>query len=218
MSEETTSGSGIAKLVGALGWLCVAGGIGLVGYGLYALFISDFGLAAGGPLMAGGAVTIALGLLSIINATMTRAMVDTANNTARLLAHGNSAMTTSNEAIATKTTLDDIPSFDTEKANPVNLPGMDLDEVERVSTNVTSNNDSDFDQDIPDFQPQIQTPEAIVPDVSDPRGWPLAIDEFDLDGHLAMTLEDGSIGVETPVGWRRLRNLEDARTWLSQQN
>jgi hypothetical protein len=51
--------------------------------------------------------------------------------------------------------------------------------------------------------------------MSDPRLWPLAMDEFDLDGHLAMTLEDGSIAVETPEGWARLPNLDDARTWLS---
>jgi hypothetical protein len=60
-------------------------------------------------------------------------------------------------------------------------------------------------------------PPVIVPDTSDPRLWPLAVDEFDLDGHLAMTLEDGSIAVETPEGWCRLPNLEDARSWLAQR-
>jgi hypothetical protein len=32
-----------------------------------------------------------------------------------------------------------------------------------------------------------------------------------------MTLEDGSIAVETPEGWRRLPNLDDARGWLAQR-
>ena len=29
--------------------------------------------------------------------------------------------------------------------------------------------------------------------------------------------EDGTVAVETPVGWRRLPNLELARSWLAQQ-
>ncbi|MEE4237695.1 MAG: hypothetical protein V2I51_13330, partial [Anderseniella sp.] len=70
---------------------------------------------------------------------------------------------------------------------------------------------------LPPYQtaPATPRPAEIVPDMSDPRLWPLAMDEFDLDGHLAMTLEDGSIAVETPEGWARLPNLDDARTWLS---
>lgn len=70
--------------------------------------------------------------------------------------------------------------------------------------------------DLPPFEPAPAAPAPITPDMSDPRLWPLAVDEFDLDGHLAMTLEDGSIAVETPAGWARLPSLEDARTWLSQ--
>ena len=65
--------------------------------------------------------------------------------------------------------------------------------------------------------PYAPPPPQIVADTSDPRSWPLAIDEFNIDGHLAMTLEDGSVAVETPVGWRRLPNLDTARTWLAQQ-
>ena len=34
---------------------------------------------------------------------------------------------------------------------------------------------------------------------------------------LAMTLEDGSIAVETPEGWCRLPNMDDARNWLAQR-
>ena len=48
MSEEATSGRGIAGLVGALGWLAAFGGAALVGYGIYLLTQSDFGIAAGG--------------------------------------------------------------------------------------------------------------------------------------------------------------------------
>ena len=91
MSEEVTSGRGIAGLVGALGWLAVLGGGGLLGYGIYLFMQSDFGIAAGGPLMAGGAATLTLGLLCVVNATMAKAMITTANNTAKLLDTGASA-------------------------------------------------------------------------------------------------------------------------------
>jgi hypothetical protein len=216
MSESTTSGRGVASLVSGLGWLAVIGGAGLVVYGLYALFQNDFGLAAGGPLMAGGAVTITLGLLSIINATMAKAMVDTANNTAKLLNAGSmAAVTTANNP---DTSDADLPSFNV----PDNTANEKLDEA----VDDVDNAPTDLPPDIPDIPSFGEAPGAtpppppppIAPDMSDPRGWPLAIDEFDLDGHLAMTLEDGSIGVETPQGWRRLPNIDDARTWLSQQS
>jgi hypothetical protein len=209
MSDDTTSGGGIVKLVAALGWVAVAGGLGLIGYGVYALLQSDFGMAAGAPLMAGGAVTTALGLLAIVNATMARAMIDTASNTARLLEQGLGV--TAPAATATA----DIPDFTSSRPSrdedEDDIPGLgaaDRDTPQRMDDDVP---------DLPPYQtaPATPRPAEIVPDMSDPRLWPLAMDEFDLDGHLAMTLEDGSIAVETPEGWARLPNLDDARTWLS---
>lgn len=92
-----------------------------------------------------------------------------------------------------------------------------MNEVGRISTSLSST-----EPDIPPFDAAVRSapppPAPIVPDMSDPRGWPLAIDEFDLDGRLAMTLEDGSIGVETPQGWRRLQSLDEAHAWLAQQS
>ena len=118
MSDDTTSGGGIVKLVAALGWLAVIGGAGLIGYGIYALLQSDFGMAAGAPLLAGGATTAALGLLAIVNATMARAMIDTANNTARLLAAGGVAAT------ATAAAANDMPDF------PAAAKSRDMDEAD----------------------------------------------------------------------------------------
>ena len=207
MAEQTTLGSGVAGLVGALGWLTVIGGGGLLGYGIYLLMQSDFGIAAGGPLMAGGAATFALGLLCIVNATMARAMIATANNTARLLDGGAAA---NDVSIADATTGDDdLPPLQTSS-----------DAVSDGETEATAPDDPGDNTDQAaarrSFEPTPYTP-PIVPDTSDPRGWPLAIDEFNIDGHLAMTLEDGTIAVETPVGWRRLPDLDAARTWLAQQ-
>lgn len=210
MSEETTSGRGVAGLVGALGWLTVVGGMGLLGYGIYLLLQSDFGIAAGGPLMAGGAATIALGLLCIVNATMAKAMIATANNTAMLLSGGTIAGSAST-AIAT-TGDDDLPPMDLASG-----AGGDaaLPETGSSAEQVADTDDATARQ---PFEPAPYAPQTpIVPDTSDPRGWPLAIDEFNIDGHLAMTLEDGSVAVETPLGWRRLPNLDTAHTWLAQQ-
>ncbi len=212
MSDEQTSGRSVAGLVSILGWIAVLGGTALVIYGIYALMQSDFGLAAGGPLMAGGAVTIALGLLSIINATMARAMVDTANNTAKLLESGGVKTARANLPDTSDADLPDLPGI--KKETYGDNPDIDVREVERMSTDIPGDA---RDDDIPHFEPVAPAPPPIVPDTSDPRGWPLAIDEFDLDGHLAMTLEDGSIGIETPHGWRRLRSVDEARAWLSQQ-
>jgi hypothetical protein len=214
MSEDQTTGRGIAGLVTGLGWLAVVCGVGLVVYGVYSMFQSDFGLAAGGPLMAGGAVTFALGLLSIITATMAKAMIDTANNTARLLEGGSIASVPGKALIETRD--DDLPDFGKSKKAVRDTSDVDLDEVEQISTDLPSDEPG-----IPPFDIQSHAAPvaaaAIVPDMSDPRGWPLAIDEFDLDGHLAMTLEDGTIGVETPQGWHRLQNMEEAQAWLAQQ-
>lgn len=210
MSEEATSGRGIAGLVGALGWLAVLGGGGLVGYGIYLLMQSDFGIAAGGPLMAGGAATLTLGLLCVINATMAKAMITTAGNTAKLL--DNSAAAGSALVVAA-TGDDDLPPM--KPAAPADEDSgssePDSTDDENAGANQTSAQEP--------FQPApyAPPPPPIVPDTSDPRSWPLAIDEFNIDGHLAMTLEDGSVAVETPVGWRRLPNLDTARTWLAQQ-
>jgi len=215
MSEDKTAGRNVAGLVTGLGWLAVICGAGLAGYGIYALFQSDFGLAAGGPLMAGGAVTFALGLLSIINATMARAMIDTADNTARLLETGHLAAAAAASSVDTSDI--GLPGFGKTKASSDETPEMDMNEVGRISTSLSST-----EPDIPPFDAAVRSapppPAPIVPDMSDPRGWPLAIDEFDLDGRLAMTLEDGSIGVETPQGWRRLQSLDEAHAWLAQQS
>lgn len=209
MSDDTTSGSGIVKLVASLGWVAVIGGLGLIGYGIYALLQSDFGMAAGAPLMAGGATTAALGLLAVVNATMARAMIDTANNTARLLERGLGTAATA--VVAGQ----DVPDF------AASRPTSDDDEEELPSLGAadreTTEREADDVPDLPPFQtaPSAPPPQEIVADMSDPRLWPLAMDEFDLDGHLAMTLEDGSIAVETPEGWARLPNLDDARAWLA---
>lgn len=210
MSEEVTSGRGIAGLVGALGWLAVLGGGGLLGYGIYLLMQSDFGIAAGGPLMAGGAATLTLGLLCVINATMAKAMIVTANNTAKLLDNGVGA---GNAMILAATGDDDLPPM---------KPASDTDsEAAAPQTDGVEDHDAGADQASVQkpFEPApyAPPPPPIIPDTSDPRGWPLAIDEFNIDGHLAMTLEDGSVAVETPVGWRRLPNLDTAHTWLAQQ-
>ncbi len=207
MAEETTLGSGVAGLVGALGWLTVIGGGCLFGYGVYMLMQSDFGIAAGGPLMASGAATFAPGLLCIVNATMARAMIATANNTARLLDSGAAAKDVS---ITDATTGDDdLP--------PLQAPSEAVSDGETEATGADDpGGKADQATDRRSFEPTPYTP-PIVPDTSDPRGWPLAIDEFNIDGHLAMTLEDGTIAVETPVGWRRLPDLDAARTWLAQQ-
>ena len=210
MSEEVTSGRGIAGLVGALGWLAVLGGGGLLGYGVYLLMQSDFGIAAGGPLMAGGAATITLGLLCVINATMAKAMITTANNTARLLDSGLSA---GGAMIVTATGDDDLPPMQPTPPTEDELAALEVDgnEDQGASADEASAR-KPFEP-----APYAPPPPPIIPDTSDPRGWPLAIDEFNIDGHLAMTLEDGSVAVETPVGWRRLPNLDVARTWLAQQ-
>ena len=210
MSEEVTSGRGIAGLVGALGWLAVLGGGGLLAYGIYLLMQSDFGIAAGGPLMAGGAATLTLGLLCVINATMAKAMIMTANNTARLLDNGPSA---GGAMIVAATGDDDLPPMQPTPPTEDELAALEAD----------GNEDQDAGADETSARkpfepaPYAPPPPPIIPDTSDPRGWPLAIDEFNIDGHLAMTLEDGSVAVETPVGWRRLPNLGVARTWLAQQ-
>ncbi|MGB5214519.1 MAG: hypothetical protein WBN88_12850 [Anderseniella sp.] len=210
MSEEVTSGRGIAGLVGALGWLAVLGGGGLLGYGIYLLMQSDFGIAAGGPLMAGGAATLTLGLLCVINATMAKAMIMTANNTARLLDSGPSA---GGAMIVAATGDDDLPPMQQTPPTEDELAALEVDGNEDQGAGADEASARKPFEPAPYAPP----PPPIIPDTSDPRGWPLAIDEFNIDGHLAMTLEDGSVAVETPVGWRRLPNLDVARTWLAQQ-
>ena len=208
MSEEVTSGRGIAGIVGALGWLAVLGGVGLLGYGIYLLMQSDFGVAAGGPLMAGGAVTATLGLLCVINATMAKAMIINANNTAKLL---ESSVGAGSAMIVAPTGDDDLPPMKPVSDGETELPETsDGDDAATGADKASAQ--TPFEP-----APYAPPPPPIIPDTSDPRGWPLAIDEFNIDGHLAMTLEDGSIAVETPVGWRRLPNLDAARTWLAQQ-
>lgn len=208
MSEEVTSGRGIAGLVGALGWLAVVGGGGLLAYGIYLLMQSDFGIAAGGPLMAGGAVTVTLGLLCVINATMAKAMIINANNTAKLLENGIGA---GSAMVVAATGDDDLPPMKPASDSETELPETsDGDDPAAAADDASAQ--TPFEP-----APYAPPPPPIIPDTSDPRGWPLAIDEFNIDGHLAMTLEDSSVAVETPVGWRRLPNLDTARTWLSQQ-
>lgn len=210
MSEEVTSGRGIAGLVGALGWLAVLGGGGLLGYGIYLLMQSDLGVAAGGPLMAGGAATITLGLLCVINATMAKAMIITANNTAKLLGSG---AVTGGAMIVADTGDDDLPPMKPISDADGEAAALETDDAESAA--ISANEASAQTPFEP--APYAPPPAPIIPDTSDPRGWPLAIDEFNIDGHLAMTLEDGSVAIETPVGWRRLPNLDVARTWLAQQ-
>ncbi len=211
MSDEATSGRGIAGLVGALGWLAVLGGGCLLGYGVYLLMQSDFGIAAGGPLMAGGAATLTLGLLCVINATMAKAMIATANNTAKLL---NGGPTAGGAMIIAETGDGDLPPMKPAADSDAAAPKAD---DEAVSTDEVASAEEAPAQTPFEPAPYAPPPPPIIPDTSDPRGWPLAIDEFDIDGHLAMTLEDSSVAVETPVGWRRLPNLDTARTWLAQQ-
>lgn len=216
MSDDTISGGGLVKAAALLGWLAVAGGLGLLGYGIYALMQDDFGMAAGAPLMAGGAVTAALGLLAIVNATAARAMIESANNTARLLQTGIAAGATAAAAGVATADLPDFgtvsPSSDDEDSGEPDFGAGD--------NGMQAGRDADDVPDLPPFEaaqrPPAQPAPAIVPDMSDPRLWPLAVDEFDLDGHLAMTLEDGSVAVETPQGWARLPSLDDARSWLVQ--
>lgn len=210
MSEEVTSGHGIAGLVGALGWLAVLGGGGLVSYGIYFLMQSDFGIAAGGPLVAGGAATLTLGLLCVINATMAKAMIITANNTAKLLGSG---AVTSGAMVVAATGDDGLPPMKPISDADGEAAALEADDVENAATGA----DEASAQKPFEPAPYAPPPPPIIPDTSDPRGWPLAIDEFNIDGHLAMTLEDGSVAIETPVGWRRLPNLDTARTWLAQQ-
>jgi hypothetical protein len=58
MSEETnTSGGGIARLVGLLGWLAVIGGLALVAYGLYLMFTSEAQNLAAIQMLSSGALT-----------------------------------------------------------------------------------------------------------------------------------------------------------------
>lgn len=210
MSEEVTSGRGIAGLVGALGWLAVLGGGGLLGYGIYLLMQSDFGVAAGGPLMAGGAATLTLGLLCVINATMAKAMIITANNTAKLLGSG---AVTGGAMVVADTGDDDLPPMKPISDADGEVAALETDDAENAAISA----DEASAQKPFEPAPYAPPPPPIIPDTSDPRGWPLAIDEFNIDGHLAMTLEDGSVAIETPVGWRRLPNLDVARTWLAQQ-
>ena len=209
MSEESTSGRGVAGLVGTLGWLIAMVGAALLGYGIYLLIHSKFDVAANGPLVASGAVTFSLGLLCVVNATLARAMIVTANNTAR----SSNSVVAVDSVPATVTATDDLPDME-ETSKP--------DDEATASAGAGDAPDTDDASAQQDFEPAPYAPSQpsqapIVPDTSDPRGWPLAIDEFNVDGHLAMTLEDGSIAIETPVGWRRLPNLDMARTWLSQQ-
>jgi len=209
MSEETTSGRGIAGLVGALGWLVAMAGAALLGYGIYLLIYSNFDIVANGPLVASGAVTFSIGLLCVVNATIAKAMIVTANNTAIL----------SGNVVAG----DNVPEavIDDDDLPPLEKTSQPDDET---TAPVAEDNAPDADEpstqqpfEPAPYAPSQVPPPPIVPDTSDPRGWPLAIDEFNVDGHLAMTLEDGTVAVETPVGWRRLPNLDLARSWLAQQ-
>ncbi len=159
--------------------------------------------------MASGAVTFSLGLLCVINATLARAMIATANNTARLPG-----------SVAAADTTQDTAADDTGLPRPEKTSLPD----DETASPADEDNAPDADEasaqqpfEPAPYAPSQPPPPPIVPDTSDPRGWPLAIDEFNVDGHLAMTLEDGTVAVETPVGWRRLPNLDLARSWLAQQ-
>jgi hypothetical protein len=222
MSEENnTSGGGIARLAGLLGWLAVIGGLALVGYGLYLMFTSEAQNLAAIQMLSSGALTTAFGLIAILNATMAKAMVDTANNTARLLAAGGASGAGAAATTAAAAATDDLPDFPphamTSLQHRMSRPAgrTAIDDADEPLARP-----ADADAGCPPLrtrQPPSGPPPVIVPDTSDPRLWPLAVDEFDLDGHLAMTLEDGSIAVETPEGWCRLPNLDDARSWLAQR-
>lgn len=204
-----TGGSGLAKVAGMLGWLAVIGGLALVGYGAYLMFAADADAGPAIMTLVGGALTAGFGLLAVLNSIMTTAMIDTANATARLLAAGGtSAATAATSAAAVDNA----------------IPGFSASRDDSTSRDDAADPAPYGEKyDVPDLPPFDTAPAApvppappIVPDASNPELWPLAIDEFDLDGHLAMTLEDGTIAVETSEGWRRLPSLEDARTWLSQ--
>ena len=219
--ENNTGGGGIARLVGMLGWLAVIGGLALVGYGLYILFTGEEQNLAAIQMLSSGALTTAFGLIAVLNATMARAMVDTANNTARLLAAGGTGAVAKTAAAAAA---DDLPDFSATKSETAVT--SDTDDLPAEPSMEDGDepgfpNAADTPPDLPSFEPAPTAPAippaTIVPDTSDPRLWPLAVDEFDLDGHLAMTLEDGSIAVETPEGWCRLPNMDDARNWLAQR-
>ena len=209
MSEETTSGRGIAGLVGALGWLVAMAGAALLGYAIYLLVHSNFDIVANGPLMASGAATFSLGLLCVVNATLAKAMIATANNTARLPG-----------SVAVADTAPDVTADDADLP-PAEKTALPDDETTSPADEDNADDADDASAQQPfepaPYAPSQPPPPPIVPDTSDPRGWPLAIDEFNVDGHLAMTLEDGTVAVETPVGWRRLPNLDLARSWLAQQ-
>ena len=207
-----TSGSGVAKVAGLLGWLAVAGGVVLAAYGAYLMFATDADRASAITSLVGGALTAGFGLLAILNSIMAGAMIDTANATARLLAAGGTVAAPTTAAAASADAGDGLPDFSAKRDDDFGSSNLDTDPLD----------DDDLD-DVPDLPPFDTAPAApmpsaapIVPDTSDPRLWPLAIDEFDLDGHLAMTLEDGSVAVETSEGWRRLASVEEARAWLSQ--
>ena len=203
MSEETASGRGIAGLVGALGWLVAMAGAALLGYGIYLLIYSNFDIVANGPLVASAAITFSVGLLCVVNATIAKAMIVAANNTARLSGSGVAAGSVPDPTTGD----DDLP------------PVEDATQSDDQTTAPADGDETTAQQPFEPapYAPSQPPPPSIVPDTSDPRSWPLAIDEFNVDGHLAMTLEDGTIAVETPVGWRRLPNLDLARTWLAQQ-
>ena len=209
MSEEVTTGRAIAGLIGTLGWLVALVGVALLGYGIFLLIGSNFDIAANATVVASGAVTFSLGLLCVVNATLAKAMIVTANNTAR-----SSTDVVAVDAVPATTTVTDDADAMEEPPEQDEQPAQSASEEEAPDADQASAQQQ-FEAGPYASSQQAQPP--IVPDTSDPRGWPLAIDEFNVDGHLAMTLEDGSIAVETPVGWRRLPNLDQARTWLAQQ-
>jgi peptidoglycan/LPS O-acetylase OafA/YrhL len=124
MSEETnTSGGGIARLVGLLGWLAVIGGLALVAYGLYLMFTSEAQNLAAIQMLSSGALTTAFGLIAILNATMAKAMVDTANNTARLLAAGGASGAGAAATTAAAAATDDLPDFPAARDEKPTAPG-----------------------------------------------------------------------------------------------
>ena len=209
MSEEVTTGRAIAGLVGMLGWLVALVGVALLGYGIFLLIGSNFDIAANATVVASGAVTFSLGLLCVVNATLAKAMIVTANNTAR-----SSTAVVAVDTVPDTTAITDDTDTAEEIPEPEEQPAQSAPEEETPDADQASAQQQ-FESG--PYASSRQTQAPIVPDTSDPRGWPLAIDEFNVDGHLAMTLEDGSIAVETPVGWRRLPNLDQARTWLAQQ-
>ena len=211
-------GSGLAKVTGVLGWLAVMGGLTLAGFGTYQMVAADTGSGPAIMTLVGGALTAAFGLLAVLNSIMAAAMIDTANAMARLLAAGGTSAAT--VATASAVAADAIPDFSASREDAFTATDTTGDSASHDEPDSAPYENADDVPELPPFDtaPAAPVPPAapIVPDASDPRLWPLAIDEFDLDGHLAMTLEDGTIAVETSEGWRRLSNIEDARTWLSQ--